>query len=172
MKMKKDLNEVKAKLIKLGSLDNEYLNKYIEVLKANLETTRNRKSTQAHHAIPVNTYWISSEPYERTDALKLAKADPINFKVHLLYKDHLLIHSYLTLCTDLDKTQAKYESQADLRKRNSQIGVDAANQKGTSKHFKTSLTRSEARRCADTQKSLVNLKQFYSDEEIEDILNL
>lgn len=170
--MKKDLDEVKAKLIKLGFLDNEYLDKYIEVLKANLETTRNRKSTQAHHAIPVNTYWTSNEPYKRTVAAKLAKADPINFEVHLLYKDHLIIHSYLTLCTDLDKVQEKYELQANLRKRNSQIGVDATNQKRISKHFETSLIRSEAHRSADRQKSLVNLKQFYSDEEIEDILNL
>lgn len=170
--MKKDLDKVKAKLIELGFLDNEYLDKYIEVLEANLETKRNRKSTQAHHAIPVNTYWTSSEPYKRTYALKLAKADPINFEVHLLYKDHLIIHSYLTLCTDLDKVQEKYESQADLRKRNSQIGVDAANQKGALKPFETPSRRSDFRRDADRQKSLANLKQFYSDEEIEDILNL
>lgn len=170
--MKKDLDKVKAKLIELGFLDNEYLNRYIEVLKANLETKRNRKSTQAHHAIPVNTYWTSREPYKRTDALKVAKADPINFEVHLLYKDHLIIHSYLTLCTDLDKVQEKYESQADLRKRNSQIGIDATNQKGVLKHSETSLIRSDPHRDADRQKSLANLKQFYSDEEIEDILNL
>ena len=160
--MKKDLDKVKAKLIELGFLDNEYLDKYIEVLEANLETKRNRKSTQAHHAIPVNTYWTTSEPYKRTDALKLAKADPINFEVHLLYKDHLVIHSYLTLCTDLDKVQEKYESQADLRKQNSQIGVTATNQK---KKTKQSVIVSH-------KKSLVNLKQFYSDEEIDDILNL
>lgn len=174
MKMKKDLDKVKAKLIKLGFLDNEYLDKYLKVLEANLETTRDRKSTQAHHAIPVSTYWTSSEPYKRAYALKLAKADPINFEVHLLYKDHLIIHSYLTLCTDLDKAQEKYELQADLRKHNSQIGVDSANQKQkeTSKHFKTFSIRSEACRDTDRQKSLVNLKQFYSDEETEDILNL
>ena len=97
-----------------------------------------------------------------TKNLKLAKADPINFEVHLLYKDHLIIHSYLTLCTDLDKIQEKYESQADLRKQNSQIGVAATNQK---KKTKQSVVVSH-------KKSLINLKQFYSDEEIDDILNL
>jgi hypothetical protein len=162
MKMKKDLDKVKAKLIELGFLDNEYLDKYIEVLEANLETKRNRKSTQAHHAIPVNTYWTSNEPYKRTEALKLAKADPINFEVHLLYKDHVIIHSLLTLCTNLDKLQEKYESQTDLRKRNSQIGVAATNQK---KKTKQSVIVAH-------KKSLTNLKQFYSDEEIDDILNL
>lgn len=170
--MKKDLNKVKAKLIKLGFLDNEYLDKYIALIEANLETRRDRKRTQAHHAIPVKSYWTSNEPYKRTEALKLAKADSLNFEVHLLYKDHVIIHSLLTLCTNLDLLQEKYESQADLRKRNSQIGVDAANQKGVLKHFKTSSTRTEVRRDADRQKSLANLKQFYSDEEIEDILNL
>lgn len=160
--MTKDLNKVKAKLIELGFLDNEYLDKYIALIGANLETKRDRKRTQAHHAIPVNTYWTSSEPYKRTEALKLAKADSVNFEVHLLYKDHLIIHSYLTLCTDLDKLQEKYESQADLRKQNSQIGVAATNQK---KKLKQPLK-------LDTDKSLANLKQFYSDDEIEDILNL
>ena len=170
--MTKDLNKVKARLIEFGFLDNEYLDKYIALIEANLETKRDRKRTQSHHAIPVNTYWTSSEPYKRTEALKLAKADEINFEVHLLYKDHVIIHSLLTLCTNLDKLQEKYESQADLRKRNSQIGVDAANQKGVLKHFKTSSSRSDSCREADHQKSLANLKQFYSDEEIEDILNL
>ena len=160
--MTKDLNKVKAKLIELGFLDNEYLDKYIALIEANLETKRDRKRTQAHHAIPVNSYWTSNEPYKRTEALKLARADETNFEVHLLYKDHVIIHSLLTLCTNLDALQEKYEAQVDLRKRNSQIGVTATNQK---KKTNQSLKR-------DTEKSLANLKQFYSDEEIEDILNL
>lgn len=160
--MTKDLNKVKAKLIELGFLDNEYLDKYIALIEANLETKRDRKRTQAHHAIPVNSYWTSNEPYKRTEALKLARADETNFEIHLLYKDHVIIHSLLTLCTNLDVLQEKYESQVDLRKRNSQIGAAATNQK---KKTNSSLKR-------DVEKSLANLKQFYSDEEIEDILNL
>ena len=121
VKMKKDLTKVKTRLIELGYIDNEWLDKYLEIIEANLETKRNRTSTQAHHAIPVNDYWTSTEPYNRNEALKLARADKTNFEVHLLYKDHLLIHGYLTLCTDLDKVQQKYEAQADLRKKNSKI---------------------------------------------------
>ena len=124
MKKMKDLTKVKTRLIELGYIDNEWLDKYLEIIEANLETKINRTSTQAHHAIPVNDYWTSNEPYNRNEALKLARADKINFEVHLLYKDHLLIHSYLTLCTNLDIVQQKYESQADLRKRNSKIGTD------------------------------------------------
>ena len=112
------IQKVKSKLLDLGYLDNEWLTKYLELIEANMDTPRNRRSTQEHHAIPVNSYWTSNEPYNRQTALKLARQDTNNFKVHLLYRDHLLIHSYLTLCTDLSKVQQRYEAQAGLRKRN------------------------------------------------------
>lgn len=124
MKKTKDLTKVKTRLIELGYIDNEWLDKYLEIIEANLNTKQNGMSTQAHHAIPVNEYWISNEPYNRNEALKLARKDPINFEVNLLYKDHLLIHSYLTLCTNLDKVQQKYESQANLRKQNSKKAIE------------------------------------------------
>lgn len=117
--MKKDLTKVKTRLIELGYIDNEWLDKYLEIIEANLETKRNRTSTQAHHAIPVNDYWTSNEPYNRNEAVKLARADKVNFEVHLLYKDHLLVHGYLTLCTDLNKIQQRYEAPAEIRKINS-----------------------------------------------------
>lgn len=113
------IQKVKSKLIELGYLDNEWLDKYLEMLEFNLNRVRDRKCTQAHHAIPVNSYWVSDEPYNRKEALKLSRLDSNNFEVHLLYKDHLLIHSYLTLCTDLSTVQRHYEAQADLRKANS-----------------------------------------------------
>ena len=127
VKMKKDLTKVKARLIELGYVDNEWLDKYLEVIEANLETRRSRTSTQAHHAIPVNAYWTSNEPYNRIEALKLARKDPVNFVVNLLYKDHLIIHSYLTLCTNLDEVQIRYEAQECLRKQNSIIAAGTAN---------------------------------------------
>ena len=123
MKKTKDLAKVKTRLIELGCIDNEWLDKYLEIIEANLATKKSKKSTQAHHAIPVNDYWTSDKPYNRSEALKLARMDEINFEVNLLYKDHLLIHGYLTLCTDLDKSQQKYEAQADLRKINSRKGA-------------------------------------------------
>lgn len=121
--MNDKLLRVKNKLIELGYKDNEWLFKYLEMLEANLTTPRDRQSTQEHHAIPVNSYWTSDEPYNRQEALKLSRADTINFKVHLVYKDHLVAHSYLTLCTDLDEVQRRYEAQATLRKANSKIGA-------------------------------------------------
>ena len=125
--MKKDLTKVKTRLIELGYLDNEWLAKYLELIEANLETKKSKKSTQAHHAIPVNAYWDSTEPYNRNEALKLARADESNFEVNLLYKDHLIIHSYLTLCTDLNAVQLRYEAQEDLRKKNSTNAASGSN---------------------------------------------
>ena len=118
--------KVKTKLLELGYLDNEWLTRYLEILEANLDTPRSRKSTQAHHAIPVNSYWTSDEPYNRQAALKSARQDVDNFEINLLYQDHLLIHSYLTLCTDLVGVQRRYEAQAELRKRNGRA-VDTSN---------------------------------------------
>jgi hypothetical protein len=155
------IQKVKTKLLELGYLDNEWLEKYLEMLEVNLDTRRDRKSTQAHHAIPVNSYWTFDKPYNRRDAEKLSKADETNFEVHLLYKDHLLIHSYLTMCTDLESVQQRYEAQADLRKRNSQIGAVATNKKLNNKQ--TNKFKS----------ATVNyITQYYSAEDAEEILNL
>ena len=131
------IQTVKNKLLELGYIDNEWLDKYLEMLEANLSRPRDRKRTQAHHAIPVNSYWTSTEPYNRQEALKLSRLDTTNFEVHLLYRDHLLIHSYLTMCTDLDAVQTRYEAQADLRKVNSAKNKDAritALQKAAKEH--------------------------------------
>ena len=123
--MNEKVQKVKIKLLDLGYLDNEWLNKYLEVLESNLNTPRDQKSTQAHHAIPVTSYWNSYKPYNRQEALKLSRRDVDNFEVNLLYKDHLLIHSYLTLCTDLETVQSRYETQAELRKYNSEKSKEA-----------------------------------------------
>lgn len=121
--------KVKSKLLELGYINNEWLDKYLEMLELNLGSHLIRGKTQEHHAIPTNSYWVDDGPRDTAGTRKLADADNINFKVHLLYKDHLKIHSYLTLCTDLDKAQERYESQAEMRKRNSLIGVTATNKK-------------------------------------------
>lgn len=138
------IQKVKSKLLELGYVDNEWLTKYLEMLETNLSTTRDRKSTQAHHAIPVNSYWLSDEPYDRQAALKLSRADDFNFEVHLLYKDHLLIHSYLTLCTDLENVQQRYEAQADLRKRNGRaLETNSIPQPKLKKTLPKRITRNE-----------------------------
>ena len=155
------IQKVKSKLLELGYIDNEWLDKYLEMLEANLSNKRDRQRTQEHHAIPVNSYWTSDEPYNRQEALKLSRLDETNFSVNLLYKDHLIVHSYLTLCTDLDSVQRRYEAQAALRKRNSQIGVAATNKK---------LARNNTKKYTTARAAYV--QQYYSAEEAEEILNL
>ena len=154
------LNKVKIRLIEFGYLDNEWLDKYLKLIEANLKTTRDRKSTQAHHAIPVNSYWQSDEPYDRQVALKLARADLDNFAVNLLYSDHLLAHAYLTLCTNLDATQKHYEAQADLRMQNSKAG----NAAWLKKHKTETINKNHA--------ATDYLQKFYSEEEAAEINNL
>lgn len=168
--------KVKTKLLELGYIDNEWLAKYLELIEDNMATPRNRRSTQEHHAIPVNSYWTSDEPYDRKEAIKLSRLDKDNFKVNLLYKDHLIIHSYLTLCTDLDKVQLRYESQATLRKQNSILGYSAAAEKGTLVNIDVALANKHKAKTIDRPthktKTINNVLQYYSAEEAEEILNL
>lgn len=168
------IQKVKIKLLELGYKDNEWLNKYLEMLEDNLNTSRNRKSTQAHHAIPVNSYWTSDEPYNRKEAAKLARLDNTNFEVNLLYKDHLLVHSYLTLCTDLDTVQKRYEAQAERRKHNSQIALAVSFEKGTNalSPYYTPSKLTQQTKQAKRARSNEYLKQYYSAEDAEEILNL
>ena len=105
---------LKTKLVELGYLDNEYLDKYIELVFVNLNTKKTR-SSQAHHVIPVIDYWNSDEPYDRQAALKLTRQDATNTVINLLYKDHLLAHAYLTLCSDLVSLQRHYDAQARIK---------------------------------------------------------
>ncbi|MDY5668297.1 MAG: hypothetical protein SPK43_03525 [Candidatus Onthovivens sp.] len=81
----------------------------------------------------------------------------------------MIIHSYLTLCTNLDEVQIRYEAQAGLRKQNSRIGIEASIKKGTNAVCKSTKGIKTAK---DDSKSLAYLKHFYSDEEIDDILDL
>jgi hypothetical protein len=165
--MTKKIQNAKTKLLELGFIDNEWLEKYLELVKLNCTNRRITGKTQEHHAIPVNSYWTSIKPYKRAEALKLAESDKNNFKIHLLYKDHLLAHSYLTLCTNLDCIQARYEAQADLRKHNSAVGVAAAN-KVLANNCCNNVIQIEHNRAA----SVINLNKYYSASDVEEIMNL
>ena len=158
------IQKVKSKLLELGYIDNEWLDKYLGMLEINLSTSRDRKRTQAHHAIPVNSYWISEEPYNRQAALKLARADDRNFEVHLLYKDHLLAHSYLTLCTDLDSVQQRYEAQAGLRKRNGRaLEINSAPLPKLKKTLPIPITRTRSDRCHQNAIKRRELRQLITE---------
>ena len=82
---------LKDELIKFGCfLDNEYLNFYVELINKNLNTPITKYKTQKHHIIPRKFYYFKKLP-ENNDSSNL---------VNLVYKEHILAHYYLALCTE------------------------------------------------------------------------
>lgn len=77
--------------------DNEYLDKYCTLCLHNLETKRQAYKTNIHHVIPVAFYRIKYNINERRAAEVIANNDQNNFKINLLFKDHLLAHYYLAM---------------------------------------------------------------------------
>ena len=91
------MNTLKNKLLSLDVfLDNEYLDKYIELVESNFYTKRETKKTQSHHIIPKCYFTLNSLDIDET---------PQN-KVNLLYKDHVLAHCYIVLSAQ--ECQFKY----------------------------------------------------------------
>ena len=50
------IQKTKSKLLELDYLENEWLDKYLELIEVNLKTPRDRRRTQEHHVIPINSY--------------------------------------------------------------------------------------------------------------------
>ncbi len=93
-------------------LDNEYLDEYVELLKHN--HIDGKHYTELHHAIPVAFYKLmATKPLSRAEAKKIAEADPQNFKVNLLYRDHCKAHYLLYFCTVGD---LKYNMQTVVKR--------------------------------------------------------
>lgn len=69
--------------------DNEYLDCYVELITRNKDQVYVAHETQKHHIIPV-CYYTDNE---------LVIDNSENNVVNLFYKDHLLAHYYLALCT-------------------------------------------------------------------------
>lgn len=71
-------------------LDNEYLKLYLDLINKNLNTEIIKGKTQSHHIIPRKFYYLKKIPVNNNQS---------NL-VNLLYKDHILAHYYLVLCTE------------------------------------------------------------------------
>ena len=81
---------LKEKLLNLGLVkDNQYLDRYIELIEKNKETKKEKFKTNKHHIIP--RYYYKYNNFELDNSKE-------NF-VNLLYKDHILAHYYLSLCS-------------------------------------------------------------------------
>lgn len=90
--------DLKEKLLTTGIvIDNEYLHKYCELVIDNRDTSYVIHKTQSHHIIP-RYYCKENSPHLIKDNSN---------KVNLLYKDHILAHYYLSLCSSNGKYKAK-----------------------------------------------------------------
>ena len=69
-------------------LDNEYLIKYCQLIERNRHT-KNVKGTNKHHIIPKSWFKLNSQAVDNS----------INNLVTLTYRDHVLAHYFLCLCT-------------------------------------------------------------------------
>ena len=78
-------------------IENEYFKKYIQLIEANLKTKQQKFKTQRHHIIPATAFDLYNWS---------GKNDKANL-VSLLYKDHILAHYYLALCSA--STEFKYK---------------------------------------------------------------
>ena len=85
---------LKEKLLDIGlCIDNEYLDKYVELIESNRETKREKFKTQKHHIIP-RCY------YEKNN---IEVDNSRNNLVILKYRDHFIAHLLLALCSSLDE---------------------------------------------------------------------
>lgn len=83
-------NTIKEKLLATKVvIDNEYLDKYVNLIESNLETKRTKFVTQRHHIIPRYYYKLNGLPVDNSK-------DNI---VNLPYKYHFLAHLYLSKCS-------------------------------------------------------------------------
>ena len=81
---------VKVTLTSLpGFIDNDYLLKYVRLIERN-RNTRNRKGTNKHHIIPKSWFKLNNQVINNN----------LENLVTLSYRDHVLAHYFLCLCTE------------------------------------------------------------------------
>jgi len=80
----------KSDFLSLGIFeDNEYLDLYVSLINSNVVTEKQQFKTQCHHILP-KCYFVKNNLKVNNSKINL---------VNLLFKDHLLAHCYLALCS-------------------------------------------------------------------------
>ena len=93
---------LKSKLAQLdGFIDNEHLNKYTQLVERNRRTSRFGANINAHHIIPRSWFKMKKLPVDNS----------LSNIVNLTYRNHVLAHYYLCLCTT---DQLQYANQLAL----------------------------------------------------------
>lgn len=83
------MQKIKETLLTTGQfVDNEYLDRYVNLIYNNLHTKKEAAKTQQHHILPKCYFKLVGKPCDNSK----------NNLVHLLYADHVKAHHYLSLC--------------------------------------------------------------------------
>ena len=81
---------IKESLLKSsGFVDNEFLDLYVRLVERNTRTHRRNGLTNKHHILPKSWFNINNKTVDNSTS---------NL-VNLVYRDHVLAHYYLCLCT-------------------------------------------------------------------------
>lgn len=73
-----------------GFVDNEYLDKYVQLVERNRRTPRRGKDINSHHIVPRSWFKIHKQTVDNS----------LSNLVNLVYRNHTLAHYYLCLCTE------------------------------------------------------------------------
>lgn len=92
---------IKEKLIEIGfAIDNEYLQKYCELIDSNKDREKVKHSTHCHHIIP--RYYFEHN--------RISIDNTSDNLVNLLFKDHILAHYYLANCCNEEYKKSQEEA--------------------------------------------------------------
>ena len=95
MKFLRTFENLKQIILDTGCVvDNQFLNDYVNLIYNNLSTENISRVTQRHHFIPASAY----EDIKENSPRSLANRDVQNFKVNLIFYDHLRAHLLLVQC--------------------------------------------------------------------------
>ena len=84
------IQKLKAKILNTNYfINNEYLDKYCGIIINNLNTKEVQYKTNKHHIVPKCYFKMLGLPVDNSS----------ENLVHILYKDHIIAHYYLCLCT-------------------------------------------------------------------------
>ena len=85
-----EVQELKTKLLNTHYfIDNEYLDKYCNLIIDNLDTKKEQYKTESHHILQVSYFKVAGIDVDNSN----------NNRVNLLYKNHVLAHQCLIFCT-------------------------------------------------------------------------
>ena len=97
-----------------GFVDNEFLDSYVCLIERNTRTIQRNRITNSHHIIPKSWFKINKETVDNS------RSNLVN----LVYRDHVLAHYYLCLCTTDELQYANELALICLTTRNKLNTVD------------------------------------------------